>query len=919
MVKFLVGGCLESTVGGWDSLTSRVKALQSSQHGPFAVLLVSGALFSTKEQYDYALQQDAPALEIPTFITSLPSFVVENGGRLPENVQCLATAATLHVGLATVATLTVAFVNSSKAPGTELDALRVQTSSASYRGCDVLLSDDWPKDMHHFIDESEYQSLQQLVGPGFLGAGNSGVTTVSTIVRPRYHFSSAHVFFQRAPYRNSANAQASPSPVTRFISLAPVSASKDKDKKWLHALSLDPIVYMSASELVEEPVGTTDSPYVAVGTKTLARPQQLTLQERVASENDAKRMRLTGAGSHFFGHLSAARPSASSLGALPTGPAAHSVNLVPPSSTATTLFVGNMPRVAPGSFSRPDAELKSLLPGCLAVRLQEGKAFAFAEFESHGAAKSVVDACSRPGGAVSLQGRMLSIGWAASQSISRAPATVAAGAAASTAAGGIKAAQAVPVEPPAPPSADAKTLFLGGLPFNRSVDGPPLVSLADISPVFDGVASLRVVPGKAFAFVEFESHEAALAAVERYKDSPLILQGPSREVGDNQQGSTAYEVTVSWAKESTRPAPSALPLSAPLFSGQPREPPSREPPSETSSCLFVGGVPKTADEAAILSVFRVYVGGEDGLSLPTIRRPEGKAYAFIDFSSHALAVRALASAPEEPTVAGKVVSLGWAQGKSLGKAAQQSKSDHTAACWFCLASPELKAHLVVSVATHSYLALPRGALHPLHCLVSPVECMPNKLHLPSAALAEMQLYESKVGLLYAKHDMTALVFERCIRTLGRDHMQVQIVPVPLARVPGALAAFFEVATTHALKFREITDDRSVDEVVVSMEGGPFQEYFYITVPIGQGLGVEAKSKRFLFVLEEEKQPSEEEGTNGKKANPARFPMQFGTEVAAQVLGQPEKAHWKNCVLAVEEEEKQALAFREQFSEFDFAE
>lgn len=910
MVKFLVAGCLDSTNDGWVSLTSRVKALQSSQHGPFAVLLVSGALFSTKEQYDSAMQQGAPALEIPTFITSLPLFVVENGGRLPGNVQCLATAGMQHVGLATVATLTVAFVNSCKAPSTELDALRVQTSSASYRGCDVLLSDDWPKDMHHFIDESEYQSLQQLVGPGFLGAGNNGVTIVSTIVRPRYHFSSAHVFFQRTPYRNFASAS-SPSPVTRFISLAPVSASKDKDKKWLHALSLDPIVYMSASELVEEPAGTTDSPYVSVGTKTLARPQQLTLQERVASENDAKRMRLTGAGSHFFGHLSAARPSASSLGALPTAPAAHSVNLVPPSSTATTLFVGNMPRVAPGSISRPDAELKSLLPSCLAVRIQEGKAFAFAEFESHGAAKSVVDACTRPGGAVSLQGRVLSIGWAASQSINRAPAAVA-----ST--GGIKAATAAVEEPIAPPSADAKTLFLGGLPFNRSVDGPPLVSIADLAPLLEGVASLRVVPGKAFAFVEFESHEAALAAVKRFKDIPLTLQGPAREVGDNQQSSTAYEVSVSWAKESTRPAPTALPQSASLLSGHPREPPSREPPSDSSSCLFVGGVPKTADEASILSVFRVYVGGEDGLSLPTIRRPEGKAYAFIDFSSHALAVRALASAPEEPTVAGKTVSLGWAKGKSLGKAPQQSKSDHTAACWFCLASPELKAHLVVSVATHSYLALPRGALHPLHCLISPVECMPNKLHLPSAALAEMQLYESKVGLLFAKHGMAALVFERCIRTLGRDHMQVQIVPMPIARVPGALTVFFDVAAAHALKFREITDDRGVDEVVVSMEGGPFQEYFYITVPTGQGLGPEAKSKRFLFVLEEEKLPPEE-GPDGNTAKPVRFPMQFGTEVAAQVLGQPEKAHWKNCVLAVEEEERQALAFREQFSEFDFAE
>jgi hypothetical protein len=59
------------------------------------------------------------------------------------------------------------------------------------------------------------------------------------------------------------------------------------------------------------------------------------------------------------------------------------------------------------------------------------------------------------------------------------------------------------------------------------------------------------------------------------------------------------------------------------------------------------------------------------------------------------------------------------------------------------------------------------------------------------------------------------------------------------------------------------DAQEVDQVVRTMEGGPYQEYFYITVPIGDG----GRSRRFLYVHRPQ------EGGNNK-----RFPMQFGTQV-----------------------------------------
>jgi hypothetical protein len=41
-------------------------------------------------------------------------------------------------------------------------------------------------------------------------------------------------------------------------------------------------------------------------------------------------------------------------------------------------------------------------------------------------------------------------------------------------------------------------------------------------------------------------------------------------------------------------------------------------------------------------------------------------------------------------------------------------------CWFCLGSPQVEKHLVITVGDHSYLALPKGGLVPEHVLILPI-------------------------------------------------------------------------------------------------------------------------------------------------------------------------------------------------------
>ena len=50
---------------------------------------------------------------------------------------------------------------------------------------------------------------------------------------------------------------------TRFVALGTCSAAnKDKARKWLHAVAVNPIPYMERAALLQEPADTTDSPYM---------------------------------------------------------------------------------------------------------------------------------------------------------------------------------------------------------------------------------------------------------------------------------------------------------------------------------------------------------------------------------------------------------------------------------------------------------------------------------------------------------------------------------------------------------------------------------------------------------------------------------------------------------------------------------
>ena len=150
MVKILVCGdiCGEFTI-----FINKINALQSSQHGPFHALFCTGAFFKDQAEYDSIV----PSLELP-----IPTYVFNTCGitestALPNNLHLLN-----GIGITTIEKLTIAhmvpenFINNSA----EFSEVKRICTSSAYRGCDIFLSSEWPKEFHHFIPDRLYYNYK---------------------------------------------------------------------------------------------------------------------------------------------------------------------------------------------------------------------------------------------------------------------------------------------------------------------------------------------------------------------------------------------------------------------------------------------------------------------------------------------------------------------------------------------------------------------------------------------------------------------------------------------------------------------------------------------------------------------------------------------------------------------------------------
>lgn len=207
-------------------------------------------------------------------------------------------------------------------------------------------------------------------------------------------------------------------------------------------------------------------------------------------------------------------------------------------------------------------------------------------------------------------------------------------------------------------------------------------------------------------------------------------------------------------------------------------------------------------------------------------------------------------------------------------------------CWFCLKSPQVEKHLVVSVGTEVYVTLAKGELVPEHLLFIPINHVPSVTNAPEAVRDELEKYKKSIKEYMKTKNKTIILFERFINK--NHHCHLQVVPISEEEGLRAKEAITAEAARRNIRFEPVSvPARDIAEVVE-----PDQSYITIELPSGEVL---------LHAI-------------GRQ----RVPMEIGRELVAALIGKPERSEWKACVLSKPDEIKEVSAIKQAFKPFDWS-
>ena len=242
-MKFLLAGDVN---GNFDVLEKRVKKLNQSKHGPFDAVLCVGNFFKN-EKDSTTLSTGVEKEDIhKVFIEKINGFVLplyfiggvddfkgkyaslivneKNKKELCKNITFLGTS-----GIHTINNISIAYL-SANASLKDADVLIAENSNNG-KPIDFLLTHTWALSIEDM--------LQLTAKPNTGGAKVENMQVKRLVAAPsatyRYHIAGCkNRFLKFPPYRNGTSNY-----ITRFIGLGNVG-EKDKSKKWLHALTLEP-------------------------------------------------------------------------------------------------------------------------------------------------------------------------------------------------------------------------------------------------------------------------------------------------------------------------------------------------------------------------------------------------------------------------------------------------------------------------------------------------------------------------------------------------------------------------------------------------------------------------------------------------------------------------------------------------------
>ncbi|KAK1306997.1 Zinc finger CCCH domain-containing protein 59 [Acorus calamus] len=232
-------------------------------------------------------------------------------------------------------------------------------------------------------------------------------------------------------------------------------------------------------------------------------------------------------------------------------------------------------------------------------------------------------------------------------------------------------------------------------------------------------------------------------------------------------------------------------------------------------------------------------------------------------------------------------SIGEGDNDSHGKQMQRQRSK---SCWFCLSSPEVESHLILSIGESYYCALAKGPLVDDHALIIPIEHCPTSILLGLDAELELGRYKNALKTYFKCQGKAVVFYEWMSKQIS--HANLQAIPVPLTKSADVVKIFNLAAKKIGFEFIIITsssNDEGRKSMIAQFDGT--SNLFYVELP--------ERTILCHSVSDNEK-----------------FPGQFGREVLAGLLNMADRADWRNCKLNKEEETKMAEGFKKRFEEFD---
>ncbi|KAM0974855.1 hypothetical protein ACFX2C_017975 [Malus domestica] len=219
-----------------------------------------------------------------------------------------------------------------------------------------------------------------------------------------------------------------------------------------------------------------------------------------------------------------------------------------------------------------------------------------------------------------------------------------------------------------------------------------------------------------------------------------------------------------------------------------------------------------------------------------------------------------------------------------------ANSNRTTECWFCLSSPKVESHLIISIGEHYYCALAEGPLVEDHVLLIPIGHSPNTVSLPSEWEIELDKFQNALKKYYNKQGMEVVFFEWASRRT--THANLQAVPVPSAKAADVKNIFNLAAEGQGFKFTTMKSSNNYDgRILLGEQFDRNFSFFYAQLPDGTILS---------HSIEENE----------------KFLPQFGRQVMAGLLKKADRDDWKNCTDSKEEETKMVEDFKSGFGEFD---